>query len=103
VKRFVTHVDAPWIYDSKGNCLGKEVIEVDGFTEAELKATGTCCPECGLPNGNHGEYWVRTGGHPGGEVHGYYKKCSRMGKVEVARAKVDDSYDREEATHGNQR
>jgi hypothetical protein len=62
------------IYDKYGNWLGREVIEVDGFTKNELPPG---CPECGYKNGYHGEYFVKTGQHPGGEVNGYYKKCSQ--------------------------
>ena len=77
MKRLITHVDSPWIYDARGVCLGKEVVEVDGFTERELQASGTQCSECGFTSGHHGEYFVKTGQHPGGEVHGHYKMCSR--------------------------
>ena len=62
------------IYDQTGGWLGREVIEVDGFTAGELKSQ-PYCPECGAYNGSHREYFVKTGQDGGGGVDGYYRKC----------------------------
>lgn len=66
------------IYDKTGKFIGKEVIEVDGFTEAELK-NDPACAECGAYNGGHREYWITTS-MDHGEVRGHFQKCSHMRK-----------------------
>jgi hypothetical protein len=71
------------LYNSKGEWLGHEVVEGEAFTKEELK--NAQCPECGYCNGHHGEYFVKTGQNPGGEVHGFYRKCSRLGPPETWR------------------
>jgi hypothetical protein len=72
MKRLVTTDKV--IYDRTGKWLGREVIEVDGFTEQELH-NQPACPECGAYNGGHREYFVKTGQHGGGEVYGHYQQC----------------------------
>ena len=61
--------------DEKGRWLGHEVVEKEAFTYEELNPVR--CSECGLANGAHGEYLIKTGQHPAGSVEGYYKKCSK--------------------------
>ncbi len=74
MKRLVTTNTT--VYDQFGEWLGKEVIEVDGFTELELKSNPSCY-ECGAYNGAHRDYFIKTGQCNAGSVEGYYKKCSR--------------------------
>lgn len=78
MKRLVMPSGARWLYDAKGECLGKEVLEVEAFTEEELQTTGTMCSECGKPNGYHGEYFVKTGQCGAGSVEGHYQRCSKI-------------------------
>lgn len=62
------------IFDNKGKWLGREVIEVDGFTSEEVKKLDNYCKVCTGANGVHKEVWVITG-QGGGNVDGYYTQC----------------------------
>jgi len=78
MKRLILPSGAKWLYNVKGERLGREVIEADAFTEAELRTTRTLCSECGKANGYHGEYFVKTGQCNAGSVEGHYQKCSKI-------------------------
>lgn len=69
------------IYDKTGKHLGYEVVEVDGYTEQDLKndPQGFFCGECGAFNGGHREYFVKTGQCNAGSVEGHYNKCKTGG------------------------
>lgn len=74
MKRLVT--TSNWLYDSTGKPLGREVVEIEAFTEQELKQNGNQCSECGGFGGVHREYFVKTGQDGFGSVDGYYRRCS---------------------------
>jgi len=80
VKKLIAPIDRVAVYNYLGNMIGYEVQEVDGYTEKELRDTGALCSECGKANGNHGDYFIKTGQDGLGSVDGYYKDCGRKGR-----------------------
>lgn len=63
------------LYDNTGTYLGKEVIEVDAYTEEELRPHQ--CSECGAAGGAHREHFIKTGQCGAGSVEGRYQQCSK--------------------------